>query len=823
MGESRAIVTARTSPGTESKNAFAGSARAAITVLEVLREPGRPPLRARAERPDPTSRLATRIAGEMARAKAPARPAVSARAVEVRGIVQGVGFRPFIWHLADRFGVKGWVRNRSGVVEILAEAPDADLEAFCAAIAAEAPLLARVEDVRWTPAEPAGFTGFQVDESIEEEGGERLISPDVATCPACLEELFDPEDRRYRYAFINCTDCGPRFTIIEALPYDRERTSMRVFPMCEACEREYRDPANRRFHAEPVACPTCGPSLALFDAKGKRIPGDPIVKASALLAKGKIVALKGLGGFQLACGALNEKAVVELRGRKHRPHKPFAVMVADLEEARERFELSPTEEILLSTRMAPIALVRDRGTLAPSVAPGFRRQGVMLPSTPLHHLLLREVGEPLVMTSGNLSDEPICIDNAEAFQRLADVADAFLLHDRGIVARYDDSVTRCWRNGPVVIRRARGFAPAPIELGEAVQPIIGAGAELHGAFCLAAGTRAFLSQHIGDLDTEEAMEAYADALQRFRWLFGIEPEVVAHDLHPDFLSTRFAEETDLEPVAVQHHQAHVAAVMAEHRLEGPVIGVAFDGFGLGEDGTGWGGEFLVGDAGHLQRFGRLRQVRQPGGDAAVRHPWMMALAHAADAGVLEPALRLLGDAAHDPDAVLGEIGSGLGSPFTSSAGRLFDAVSALVGVCYEATFEGHPAMLLEHAALSSATREYPFDVDMEDGLLVLDTRAIVSSVVKDLTKHRAPGEVAGRFHRTFAAAVLEVCRGLRGGTGVSRVCLSGGVFQNDLFLSDVASRLETCDFELYVPRQAPVGDGGIALGQVLVAHARTKG
>jgi hydrogenase maturation protein HypF len=447
----------------------------------------------------------------------------------------------------------------------------------------------------------------------------------------------------------------------------------------------------------------------------------------------------------------------------------------------------------------------------------------MLPSTPLHHLLLREIQTPLVMTSGNLSDEPICIENGEARKRLGGVADAFLLHDREIVARYDDSVTRCWRNGPVVLRRARSFAPAPIELAEAVQPILGAGAELHGAFCLAAGTRAFLSQHIGDLDTEEAMEAYADALQRYRWLFGIQPEVVAHDLHPDFLSTRFAEETGLQPVAVQHHHAHVAAVIAEYRLEGQVIGVAFDGFGLGEDGTGWGGEFLVGDARHVERLGRLRQVRQPGGDAAVRHPWRMAIAHAADAGVLDQALRFLGEAAQDADAVLGQIRSGLASPVTSSAGRFFDAVSALTGVCRESTYEGHPAVLLEHAALSSATREYPFDVGMEDGRLVLDTRPIVAAVVKDLVKGRAPGEVAGRFHRTFAAAVLEVCRGLRGGTGLSSVCLSGGVFQNDLFLSDVASRLETCDFQVYVPRQAPVGDGGIALGQVLVAHARSEG
>jgi hydrogenase maturation protein HypF len=762
----------------------------------------------------------------MARPKAPARPGVMARAVEVRGVVQGVGFRPFVWRLADRYGVRGWVRNRNGVVEILAEGREADLDAFCEAIATEAPPLARVEDVRWTPSRPAGFSGFEVDESLEdEEAGERLVPPDIATCDKCLAELFDPDDRRYRYPFINCTDCGPRFTIIEALPYDRERTSMRDFTMCPDCRREYEDPADRRFHAEPIACPACGPQLRLVDAKGKKLPGDPIHKAGQLLLKGKIVALKGLGGFHLACDATSERTVEELRRRKHRPDKPLAVMVRDLDDARERFELAPTEEVLLSSAQAPIMLARDRGTIALSVAPGFRRQGAMLPSTPLHHLLLREVGIPLVMTSGNLTDEPICIDDEEAQRRLAGIADAFLLHDRAIVARYDDPVTRCWRNAPVVLRRARSFAPAAIELPVSVKPILGAGAELHGAFCLAAGSRAFLSQHIGDLDTEEAMEAYADALQRYRWLFGIEPKAVAHDLHPDFLSTRFAEETGLEPVAVQHHHAHVAAVMAEHRLEGQVIGVAFDGFGLGEDGTGWGGEFLVCSAERAERLGHLRPVRQPGGDAAVRHPWRMALSYARDAGVLDRVLDLLGEVAptEEIDAVLSQIDADLSSPLTSSAGRLFDALAAITGICHESTYEGHPAIVLEQAALSSATREYPFDVSVEAGRLVIDTRPIIASAVKDLTKGRAPGEVAGRFHRTLAAAAHEVCRGIRGGSGLNRVCLSGGVFQNDLFLSDVASRLETCDFEVYVPRLAPVGDGGIALGQVLVAHARLEG
>jgi hydrogenase maturation protein HypF len=745
---------------------------------------------------------------------------LQARRVEVRGVVQGVGFRPFIWRLAERHGVHGWVRNGGGVVEILAEADPRSLDAFCSEISAEAPPLARVEDVRWSDAPPSGFTTFEVDRSLDLRGGDRLIPPDSATCGACLRELFDPQDRRYRYPFINCTDCGPRFTIIEGLPYDRERTSMRSFPMCEACAREYGDPADRRFHAEPVACPECGPQLELRDRAGRRRRVDPIEEAARLLLAGKVVALKGLGGFHLACDATNEKAVADLRRRKARPDKPFAVMVASLEDARERFRPSEDEEVVLASVRAPIVLVRDGGTLAPSVAPGHRRQGAMLPSTPLHHLLLREVGLPLVMTSGNRSDEPICVENDEALERLAGIADAFLLHDRRIVARYDDSVVRVWRGGSVALRRARSFAPSPIELADEVAPILGTGAELHGAFCVTVGRRAYLSQHIGDLDTEEAMAAYRAAYAHSLELFGAEPVVVAHDLHPDFATTRFAEETGLQRIGVQHHHAHVAAVMAEHRLEGRVIGVAFDGFGLGEDGSAWGGEFLVGDAARMERTAHLRSVPLPGGDVAVRNPWRMAIAHARDAGVLERALPLLRRDDREVEVVLRQIDADIGSPPTSSMGRLFDAVAALSGVCELASYEGQPAIWLEQAAEHGATREYPFEVAMEPDGIELDVRPLVSAIVADLARGRPSGEVAGRFHRTIAAATLEVCRALRGVTGLDRVCLSGGVFQNDLLTSDLVARLETVGFHVFLPREVPVGDGGVALGQVLVAAAR---
>lgn len=743
----------------------------------------------------------------------------SAREIEVRGIVQGVGFRPFVWRLANDAGLTGWVRNRSGVVEILVEGKARALDDFCSALDEGAPALAHVDSVTWRDAPPSGFETFDIDESVVELDGERLVSADAATCGNCLRELFDPNDRRFRYPFINCTDCGPRFTIIEALPYDRARTGMRAFEMCPDCAREYRDPADRRFHAEPIACPACGPRLQVLTPQGKPAAGDPIARTARLLAHGGIVALKGLGGFHLACDATNEKAVSALRERKRRPDKPFAVMVADLDEALERFVPGVHEQRELSSWRAPIVLVEDRGSLAPSVAPGHRRQGAMLPSTPVHHLLLREIGRPLVMTSGNRSDEPICIENAEALERLGGVADAFLVHDRPIVARYDDSVERVWRGRGLVVRRARSRAPTPLQLAGEVVPTLGTGAELHGAFCLAAGRKAYLSQHIGDLVTEEAMSSYGSALERYERLFGLEAELVGHDMHPDFLSTRFAQELSLPTVAVQHHHAHVASVMAEHGLEGRVIGVAFDGFGLGADGTAWGGEFLACDIATAERAGHLRAVALPGGDAAVRHPWMMALAHADDAGVVDEALTLLKVPADEAGVVLRQVRSATGAARTSSVGRLFDAIAALAGLVDESTYEGHPAMLLEQAAVRGATREYRFDVGVEGGAIAIDARPMVVAVVRDLLRGRPAGEIAGRFHRTLAAATLEVCRAIRGATGLGRVCLSGGVFNNDLLTSDLVARLETAGFKTYLPREAPVGDGGIALGQMLVANA----
>ena len=734
-----------------------------------------------------------------------------ARLIEVHGVVQGVGFRPFVWRLAERHGIRGRVRNASGVVEIHAEGLADALDAFATAIATDAPPLATVDTVAWTPTDLEGVAGFAVDASVD-GAGERLVSPDAATCPACLADLFDPADRRYRYPFVNCTDCGPRFTIISSLPYDRERTSMRAFPMCADCRREYEDPADRRFHAEPVACPACGPRLWIVGDDG-----DPIEAAAVCLRAGGIVALKGLGGFHLACDATDEAAVSRLRERKRRPDKPFAVMVPDAVAAMAWFAPTPAELDALTSWRAPIVLVPGRRALAPSVAPGFRRHGAMLPATPLHHLLLCAVDRPLVMTSGNASEEPICITNDEALERLGPIADLVVLHDRDVVARYDDGVVRV-RTGsrtPSVLRRARSFAPDPIELPAPVVPTLGTGALLHGAFCLAEGRHAFLSQHLGDLDTEESMAAYREALDRFREVFRIEPSLVAHDLHPDFMTTRFAASLGLPAVAVQHHHAHVAATMADHGLTGEVLGLAFDGLGLGDDGTVWGGELLVCETASYRRVGRLRQVVQPGGDAAARDPVRMALAHAHDAGVLDRAIDRLDAAPSLVDVVTRQIETGLASPLTSSAGRLFDAVAAIAGVCRAASFEGQPAMLLEEAVGEDAAAAQPVVTTMPDGLLELDTRPLIVDAFE-------PGDAAARFHAGLAALIAEAATTAACDTGLDRVVLGGGVFHNDVLTSALAARLTAAGLRVFLPRQVPVGDGGIAVGQLLVANAKER-
>jgi hydrogenase maturation protein HypF len=774
--------------------------------------------------------------------------APDARLIEVTGVVQGVGFRPFVWRLAHRHGISGWVRNQEGNVEIHAEGPFVAVEAFTASLATDAPPLARVHDVREAPVEGRRLARFTIEDSVRAEvraGDLRHVPPDSAPCAACRSELEDPADRRFGHPFVNCTDCGPRFTVIEALPYDRSRTSMAAFEMCERCAAEYVDPADRRFHAEPVACHDCGPQIRLVDRNGTEVvhAADAIERSATLLRAGRILAVKGVGGYQLACDATDARTVGELRRRKQRPDKPLAVMVTDLDMAHRLAGTTGAEDELLASPATPIVLVDGRDELPEAVAPGHVRLGLVLPASPLHHLLSRAAGRPLVLTSGNRSDEPIAIDDADALDRLAGIADAWLTHDRRITTRLDDSVM-AWRGpslGPVLLRRARGHAPGPLALGAALRrSVLAVGADLGNSFCLAAGREAFVSAHIGDLDDDATIEAWRLAVDRQLSLVGLRPDVVAHDAHPDLHSTRLAErladDLGIGRFAVRHHHAHVASVIAEHGLVGPVLGLAFDGFGLGDDGTAWGGEFLVVDAADGRRVGHLAVVSQPGGDLAVRHPARMALAHADAAGCRREALGLLGLDPTVPADLLGgvdaerllAVGASTGGvPVTSSIGRLFDAIAALCGLGTSPSYEGQPAMLLEQAARPAACADLGvvgpgFDMAGES-MLVLDPAPVVRSVVADLAAGRPVVEVAAGFHRALADAVVDAACVLASREGITDVCLAGGVWANGLLVELVAPALVGRGLHVYLPSAVPPGDGGLALGQALVAGSVSAG
>lgn len=767
---------------------------------------------------------------------------VPARAlrISITGVVQGVGFRPFVYNLARRLGVRGWVLNHSGGVDIEAEAAPETLTAFLAALRAEAPPLAHIASLEATPIPSNGYTTFEIRHSEAQEGRFVLISPDVATCPDCLRELFDPADRRYRYPFINCTNCGPRFTIITDIPYDRPHTTMRVFPLCDACRAEYENPADRRFHAQPNACPECGPHLTLL-AQGAASAAGALADAVERLLQGEIVAVKGLGGFQLACDATAAEAVQRLRERKHRPHKPFAVMVASLEEARLYCEISPEEAALLTSPQAPIVLLRRRtpdgavaqAPVAPEVAPNQHTLGLMLPYTPLHHLLLHDVGRPLVMTSGNLSEEPIAKDNEEALERLADIADAFLLHDREIYARYDDSVVQVSQfanpksGSPTpklqIMRRARGYAPFPIPLPFEVGQVFAAGPLLKNTFTLTRERYAFVSQHIGDLENLETLEHYEAALATYQRLFRIAPERVVCDLHPDYLSTRFAEDFARAhglpaPTRVQHHRAHLAACLADNgwpRDGGPVIGVALDGTGYGDDGAIWGGEWFLGDYDGMRRVAHLEPLPLPGGDAATRAPWRIAVAYLH--ALLEPEdfpadLCFAGFCPGEAGFIRQQIEKGLNVPRTTSMGRLFDAVSALLGVRSEISYEAQAAMELEQLAWGAQDwRPFPFAIEDD----VVRLAPLFYALLETLERGVALPDIAARFHATVARMVLEVCVRLRDASGVTTVALSGGVFQNALLLDLTVPVLEAADFDVLVHHQVPCNDGGLSLGQAV--------
>ena len=742
--------------------------------------------------------------------------------VRVTGIVQGVGFRPFVHALATRHGLGGLVGNDAEGVFIEVEGSDeAALAAFLEALDTEAPPLAVVESLSCDPVAALGESSFVIVGS--RDGGEHvtLVSPDMATCDECRAEIRDPAARRFRYPFTNCTNCGPRFTIVRGVPYDRPLTTMAGFAMCADCAAEYHDPTDRRFHAQPVCCPACGPALALRDPAGRLLGGDALTETARRLHDGAVVAVKGLGGYHLAARADHEAAVATLRSRKHREDKPFAVMTADLDVAGRLCLLDPAGVALLKSPLRPIVLlpVRPGAPIAPSVAPGNRSLGIMLPYTPLHHLLAEELGAPFVLTSGNVSDEPIAYLDDDAFARLGGIADAVLTHDRPIHIRTDDSVARPFRGRELVLRRSRGYAPRPLRLPWAFpRPVLATGAELKSTFCLAKGHHAFVSHHIGDLENYETFASFTEGIRHFARLFDVAPEVVAHDLHPEYLSTKYAHDLDhVDLTGVQHHHAHIASCLADNEEPGPVIGVAFDGLGYGPDGTIWGGELLVADLCGFERVGHLDPVPMPGGAAAIKEPWRMAAAYLGD-GAPAP-LR----ARHDEhwDAVVSLSRSGLSSPLTSSAGRLFDAVAALVGVRDTVNYEGQAAIELEQRADPAEAGAYPMAV--ADGPpLRLAGHDLVRAVAEDLVARVPVPTIAARFHNGLTAAVVEVCVRLGEAHGLTTVALSGGVFQNLLLLGRVVDGLEGRGLRVLVHSRVPPNDGGISLGQAAVAGARDR-
>ncbi len=772
------------------------------------------------------------------------------RSLIVEGVVQGVGFRPFVWRLATELGLSGRVRNAAGRVEIDATGTSAALDAFARRLRADAPPRARVERVTaWALDQQDGpdlAGAFVIEASRSAAASDRLFPPDIATCDACLAEVDDPADRRYRYPFTNCTNCGPRATIIDELPYDRAQTTMRAFPLCEACAAEYADPGNRRFHAEPVACPRCGPRLAYrrTEAPAPEAHEEAALAATvADLRAGSIVAVKGLGGYHLACDATDPAAVARLRDRKRRWAKPFAVMVRDLAAARALCHVTATEAALLTGPARPIVLLvaRRRGTpaLAQSVAAGNRRLGIFLPYTPLHHLLLEAVGRPLVLTSGNLSDEPLATDDADAATRLAGLADSFLTHDREIRARYDDSVTRVVAGRESLVRRARGHAPEalPLPVG-APRPILAVGAELKHTFTLARGARAHVAPHNGDLEDLATHRAFTDGLAHLSRLLALEPEVVAHDRHPEYLSTKYAlaHFPAGRRIAVQHHHAHVASCAAEHGITSPFLGVAYDGLGMGDDGTLWGGELLVADLVGYRRVARFGRAPLPGGALAVKRPYRMALGYLLGAEALgngdgpgvagarggdgDLSAELL--ARLDPREVAvvrTQVARGLNAPLASSAGRLFDAAASLLGLRDVAEYEAQAAIDLEIAAGDRAAAPLPYALERDGGLLVYDPRPTLAALLAGRAAGRPVGALAAAFHETIAEMTRELCADAATSTGIRTVCLSGGVFQNRRLATTLLRRLAGDGFEVFINRRVPVNDGGISYGQAAIAAA----
>ena len=750
--------------------------------------------------------------------------------IVIRGAVQGVGFRPFIYRLATELQLKGFVLNSPTGVFIEAESEKEILNTFLLRIEKEKPIHAIIQSMEFSFLDVVGYTQFEICDSETNGKTSAFILPDIAVCDDCLKEMFDPNDRRYLYPFINCTNCGPRFSIIESLPYDRPGTSMKIFEMCDDCKQEYDNPLDRRFHAQPIACPKCGPHIELITHSGKILSrnNNTILATADKIRQGKIVALKGLGGYQLICRADDENIIAELRKRKNREGKPFALMFPDLESIKEVCEVFPFEERLLKSPESPIVLLKrkEEGNqilVHSSIAPGNPTLGVMLPYTPLHHLLLKELQIPIIATSGNLSEEPMCITEEEAFQRLKNIADYFLIHNRPIVRHVDDSIVRVMMDREIVMRRARGYAPLPVELNCETEneTYLAVGGHLKNTVALSSGKNVFVSQHIGDLSTQEAFSAFQNVVNDFKNLYEAKDILAVADLHPDYLSTKFAKNNFENISFVQHHQAHVASCYAENKLEGTALGVSWDGTGYGLDGTIWGGEFFRFDDSSFMHFAQFRKFPLPGGDLAIKEPGRSAvglLFEIFGEKLFEEKIEFINIFSEQEKKILLQmLKNKINSPLTSSVGRLFDAVAFLTGIKRTTSYEGEAAMMLEFAAASNIPDYYPFDL-LPGEVLIIDWQKMIETILDEMKNNVSPKIISAKFHNTLVESICSVAEK----SHEEKIVLSGGVFQNAYLLEHTVHRLRTSGFNPYWHQRIPTNDGGISLGQVAIAMDQKK-
>lgn len=752
--------------------------------------------------------------------------------VHINGAVQGVGFRPFIYRLATELGLSGWVNNSTQGVEIELEGTGEKLDEFLTRVKSEKPPHSSIQKLEYSLLEAVGYTGFKVKQSDKSGDKSVLVLPDIATCSECLKEIFDPNNRRYRYPFTNCTNCGPRYSIIESLPYDRANTTMKIFPMCEECRKEYENPLNRRFHAQPNACPECGPHLELWDKSGKILASydEALITACDSIRKGTIVALKGLGGFHLIVDATNDHAVKKLRQRKARQEKPFALMYPNIDTIKADCELSDIERKLLLSPESPIVLLKQKCDtknisfyISPTVAPDNPYLGIMLPYTPLHYLLMAELGFPVVATSGNYSDEPICIDESDALLRLGEIADIFLVHNRPIARPVDDSTTRVMMGHQTILRRARGYAPMPIKLKKPIPSTLAVGGHLKNTIAISRGRQVFISQHIGDLVTRQAYDSFVRVIKSLSNLYDLKPQQVSCDKHPDYFSTGYAVDLAISKIDVQHHYAHVLSCMVEHELEEPVLGVSWDGTGFGLDGTIWGGEFLKVDKKSFSRVAHLRTFRLPGSEKAIKEPWRTAL------GML---YEIFGDklfsmneikpvyltGANEKNIIQKMLKRKINAPLTSSAGRLFDAIASIISLCQTTSFEGQAAMKLEAETDNIITGDYyKFDIEQKNESYVINWEPMILDILSDLQKPIAIEQIAAKFHNTLVEMIVKVAIKV----GEKQVVLTGGCFQNKYLTEHTVRRLDSSGFTTYWHRKVPTNDGGLALGQI-VAVSRLK-